>query len=98
MIDSMNPATLLRTAREIVRSRCDAMVLPWWVLFWPPPFFTIVSYVKKYSRAKTIFICHNVVAHESVFFEHDAGADRVHGRTLSAHITNHGLVFWLMRL
>ncbi|RJP85546.1 MAG: glycosyltransferase [Desulfobacteraceae bacterium] len=68
-IDSMNPATWLKTAREIVRSGCDAVVLPWWVSFWAPQFLTIVAYLKKHSKAKIIFICHNVVAHESKAYD-----------------------------
>lgn len=68
-IDSMNPATWLRTAREIVRSRCDTVILPWWVSFWAPQFLTIVVYVKKHSNAKILFICHNVVAHESKAYD-----------------------------
>ncbi|MFZ2633088.1 MAG: glycosyltransferase [Desulfosalsimonadaceae bacterium] len=68
-IDSMNPATWLRTAREIVRGDFDAVVLPWWVSFWAPPFLAIVLYVKSHSRAKILFICHNVVAHESKAYD-----------------------------
>jgi len=68
-IDSMNPVTWLRTAREIVRYGCDAVVLPWWVSFWAPQFSAIIAYVKSHSNAKIIFICHNVVAHESRFYD-----------------------------
>lgn len=69
VIDSLNPATWLRTAREIVRGNFDAVVLPWWVSFWAPQFLAIVLYVKQHSRAKIFFICHNVVAHESKAYD-----------------------------
>lgn len=69
LIDSMNPASWLRTARAIVRFGCDALVVPWWVSFWAPQFLTMVRYVKRHAKTTIIFICHNVVAHESRFHD-----------------------------
>lgn len=65
MIDSMNPVSWLRTARAMVRFGCDAVVVPWWVSFWAPQFLSIIWHVKFYLGAKILFVCHNVVAHES---------------------------------
>jgi len=69
VLDSMNPLTWVATAQKIVQSRCDLVILPWWVSFWAPQFLTILSFVKHRSNAKILFICHNVVAHESRFFD-----------------------------
>jgi glycosyltransferase involved in cell wall biosynthesis len=69
VLDSMNPLTWIATAQKIVQSRCDLVILPWWVSFWAPQFLTILSLVKHRSNAKILFVCHNVVAHESRFFD-----------------------------
>ncbi len=69
VIDSINPVTWLKTAREIVKYDPDAVVLPWWVAFWAPQFMTMAGLVKRYSRARIVFICHNVVAHESTLLD-----------------------------
>ncbi len=68
-LDSLNPLTWINTAGKIIRSRCDLLILPWWVSFWAPQFMTILFLVKLRSRAKILFIGHNVVAHESWFFD-----------------------------
>jgi len=65
VIDSVNPVTWLRTAREIIQYDCDVLILPWWVSFWAPQFMVMTGLVKRYSRARILYICHNVVAHES---------------------------------
>ncbi len=68
-LDSLNPLTWIGTARKIIRSRCDLLIIPWWVSFWAPPFLTILALVKRRTRAKILFVCHNVVAHEARFFD-----------------------------
>lgn len=65
ILDSMNPLTWIATARKIIQCRCDLVIIPWWVSFWTPQFLTILGLVKSRSNAKILFICHNVVAHES---------------------------------
>jgi glycosyltransferase involved in cell wall biosynthesis len=64
LLDSMNPLSWLRTARAIVRFKPDLLVLPWWVAFWTAPFWVICSRVRRHG-IKVVFICHNVVEHES---------------------------------
>ncbi|NQU41747.1 glycosyltransferase [bacterium] len=64
-IDSMNPLTWLRTARSIVREKPDLVIIPWWVAFWAPVFGTICRHLRKHSNAELVFLCHNVVEHES---------------------------------
>ena len=69
VLDSMNPLTWIATAQKIIQSRCDLLIIPWWVSFWAPQFLSILSLVKHRSNAKILFVCHNVVAHESRFFD-----------------------------
>jgi len=69
LIDSMNPLTWLVVSRRIIKAQADVLIIPWWVSFWAPAFITISVLVKLFSRTKILFVCHNVVAHESTFFD-----------------------------
>lgn len=65
LIDSMNPASWISTAFRIVRMRVDLVILPWWISFWAPQFWTISTIVKYYCDSKILYLCHNLVEHES---------------------------------
>jgi len=65
LLDSMNPATWLKTVYKIVRFKPDLLIIPWWVSFWAPQFWTICVLVKALTGTNILFLCHNVVAHES---------------------------------
>lgn len=65
LIDSMNPFTWVNTALKIIRNKADLVILPWWVSFWAPQFWIISTLVKHFSKAKILYICHNLVEHES---------------------------------
>jgi len=65
LIDSMNPFTWLNAAFHVVRFNPDMVILPWWVSFWAPQFWTITSIVKRHCKARILYLCHNVVEHES---------------------------------
>lgn len=69
ILDSMNPLTWVKTAWRIVKNKPDLVIFPWWVSFWAPQFFTISILVKLFSSAKVLFLCHNVVEHESGLFD-----------------------------
>lgn len=65
LIDSLNPVTWEKTAKEIVRYDPDKIIFNWWVAFWTPQMLTIINRVKRKIDAEIIVICHNVVEHES---------------------------------
>ena len=65
LIDSMNPLTWLKAAWKIINNRIDLVIIQWWVSFWAPQFWTISLLVKTFSNSKILFLCHNVVEHES---------------------------------
>jgi glycosyltransferase involved in cell wall biosynthesis len=64
-IDSVLPHTWFKTAHDIVQFRPDVLVIPWWVVFWGPIFSVIASIVKKRTGSRVVYICHNVLEHES---------------------------------
>ena len=65
VLDSMNPLTWIKTAYKIIKDKPDITIIPWWVVFWAPHFLTIILVLKLFSNTKILFICHNVVEHES---------------------------------
>ena len=65
-IDSLNPLSLSRTAREIAAFEPELLVLPWWVMFWAPHFTWLARTLKRRRPGcRIVFICHNVQAHDS---------------------------------
>ena len=65
ILDSMQPVSWFRVASRIVKANPDLLIIPWWVSFWAPQFWTISFFVKLASKTKILFLCHNVVEHES---------------------------------
>jgi len=65
LLDPFGPWTWLQVARRIQHHHPNLMILPWWVPFWAVPFRIVTAYIKRFTRAKVIFICHNVLPHES---------------------------------
>ncbi len=64
LLDPIAPWTWLRVARRVQHHRPNVVVLPWWVPFWAVPFRTVTALVKRFTKAKAIFVCHNVLPHE----------------------------------
>lgn len=66
IFDSLNPYTWWQTARIISEFEPDVLILPWWNSFWAPQFAATIWMIRR-RRAdiKLVFICHNVIAHES---------------------------------
>lgn len=65
VLDSLNPLTWLQVVRQVRRFDPDALVIPWWVAFWALPMGTISRLARRNRRTRVVFICHNVVEHES---------------------------------
>lgn len=63
-IDSINPATWLRTARQIAAERPQLVVFHWWTVFWAPCFISMFALLKR-RGIRTAFICHNLTDHDS---------------------------------
>jgi glycosyltransferase involved in cell wall biosynthesis len=65
ILDSINPLTWIKVFQIINAYKPDKLIIPWWVAFWTPQFWSIVSLVKRYIQSQVVFVCHNVVEHES---------------------------------
>jgi len=69
ILDSMNPITWFMTVYKITVKKPDIVIIPWWVSFWAPQFWTITSVLKIFNSTKVLFLCHNVVEHESKWID-----------------------------
>jgi len=65
LLDSLNPWTWLKVVRRIVGDSADLVIIPWWTFFWAPQFLTIALLLRFWSKARLLFICHNVFDHDS---------------------------------
>jgi glycosyltransferase involved in cell wall biosynthesis len=64
ILDPINPFTWWRLYRRVRADNPDVLVLQWWVPYWTPSLATIAGLIKRNTRIKIVFICHNVVPHE----------------------------------
>jgi len=69
MLDPFNPFTWISVSKAVKKYKPDIFVIPWWVAFWTPQFWSILTMVKRYLDSEIVFICHNVVEHESNFIK-----------------------------
>ncbi|MBA3469587.1 MAG: glycosyltransferase [Herpetosiphonaceae bacterium] len=64
VLDPTNPLTWWRLCRKIRADNPDLVILQWWVPYWTPSLRYISRWLKKHTRSKIVYICHNVVPHE----------------------------------
>ena len=64
MIDSLNPLSWWRTFRRIREERAQVVIFQWAVPYWSLPFATVALLLKRNTRTKILFLCHNVIPHE----------------------------------
>jgi len=64
LIDSMNPFTWISAARTIAAMKPDLLVFKYWLPFFGPCFGTIAGLVRRWTGARVVFICDNVLPHE----------------------------------
>lgn len=69
VLDSTNPLSFSRTAREINRFEPDVLISQYWMTFFGP---AIGSVHKKVGTAKRVSIVHNMIPHEKRFFDKPA--------------------------
>jgi glycosyltransferase involved in cell wall biosynthesis len=65
LIDSIGPASWRRAARRIAELAPDLVVVKWWQPFFAPALRAITGAVKRATGAPVVFLCHNVLPHES---------------------------------
>ena len=64
VLDPTNPLTWWRLCHKIRADEPELVILQWWVPYWTPSLRYISRWLKKHTRAKVVYICHNVVPHD----------------------------------
>ena len=65
IIDWLNPFSWLKAGVLIARWSPDAAIFTWWMWGWAIPTWVIAKIVSLRKNTKRIFICHNIIEHES---------------------------------
>ena len=68
-INSINPFNWFKLAKKIVKLNPDYIIVDFWMPFMAPALGTIIRKIKRKKNIKIIAITHNVVAHESKFYD-----------------------------
>jgi len=70
LLDPLNPLSWGRTVGRIGQWHAEVVIIPWWVTFWAPAWSVIGRRIKRLQwEPSLVFICHNVVPHESSFID-----------------------------
>lgn len=66
ILDSINPISWNKTAKEIIKYSPDVVLISYWMPFFAPAFGKIAAKLRK-KGIKVIALLHNVIAHENRF-------------------------------
>ena len=64
-VDTLNPVSWALTGWRIARTRPELTIIQWWHPYFAPSFGTIARIVRRGSGSQVVFLCHNVLPHES---------------------------------
>ncbi len=67
LINSVNPLSWFRAAREVKKLNPDGVIFVWWMPFFGPALGTIARLLR--GRTKRIFLVENYVSHENRWFD-----------------------------
>ena len=68
IIDSLNPYSWRRCAERIARFNPEALIIPWWTVYWAFCFHAISRWSQA-AGVPVVFFCHNVIEHENALWK-----------------------------
>lgn len=68
MLDSLNPLSWIRVARDLADFAPEFVIMPWWTVYWSFCFNTITSFLAR-RGVPVVYYCHNVFDHESSYWK-----------------------------
>jgi glycosyltransferase involved in cell wall biosynthesis len=69
IIDWASPFSWFKTGLLVARWSPDMVIFPWWMWGWAIPFYIIGRVVSLKNSATILYICHNVIEHETSFWK-----------------------------
>lgn len=63
--DAVSPLAWWRLPEQVASHGSELVILPWTVAYWTPYYYLFLKALRRRSRAKVLFICHNVIEHET---------------------------------
>ena len=67
VLNSVNPLSYIKTARQINKYNPDVLIIPYWMSFLAPAFGGVCSFLNK--STKVVSLVHNALPHERRFFD-----------------------------
>lgn len=64
VLDSIGPLSWWRTARRVAAIDPDLVIYKYWMPFFAPAFGTVSRLIKRWTHARIVFICDNIIPHE----------------------------------
>jgi glycosyltransferase involved in cell wall biosynthesis len=64
ILDPLYPWTWAATARRISTYNPTAAIIPWWITFYAPAYWSVARLLRR-GRIKVLFLIHNVFPHEA---------------------------------
>jgi glycosyltransferase involved in cell wall biosynthesis len=66
LLDPLNPLTWRQTARRLEEWRADTVIMQWWHPYWTPAWSFLGRKISRFEkRPSLIYLCHNVLPHET---------------------------------
>ena len=63
LINTANPASILKTAGKIVKMKPEKVIIQWWHPYFAPCYRILTGVIKR-AGIEIVYICHNVFPHE----------------------------------
>jgi glycosyltransferase involved in cell wall biosynthesis len=64
ILDSIGPLSWIRAVKKIKRERPHLIIIRYWMPFFAPCFGTICWLTRKFTEAKILYLCDNIIPHE----------------------------------
>lgn len=64
VLDPVNPLTWWQLCRKVRADAPDVLLLQWWVPYWTPCLTFVSRWIKRNTKIRVVFVCHNVVPHD----------------------------------
>jgi len=68
LLDTLSPLSWVKAGRRVAEFSPEVVVFQWWRPFFTPVYQSMIRRIRNSIRVPVIFLCHNILSHEEVFF------------------------------